>query len=144
AALFIVVAGMVGGAAVLQASEPPTQDVSVPAAGQTSSLSWTGTIPVATHASSDCSTLPAQDPTIDHHAITIHVPAAEYTGLKTTFTFSIAWAPSNPTGLEDVNDEILTIVSHNGDEADQAQTREIGSSDGSATTETFVATNLPP
>src|SRR5205814_8096981 len=94
-----------------------------------------GTIPVGTNPASDCTALPTQSPTIDHHGITIHVPAAGYTGLKTTFTFQITWSPSNPTGLEDASDEILTVVSKEGDDGDQSQTRESDSSDGSATTE---------
>jgi hypothetical protein len=141
-ALAIVTGALLGGATVLRASTPPTQTVAVPAAGQSASATWTGTIPAGSHATSDCTALPAQDPTVDHHGFTLTVPAAGYTGLKSTFTFQISWTPAS--GNETSNDEILTIVSQEGDQADQSQTREIGSSDGSSTTETVVATNLPP
>src|SRR5438045_7614954 len=143
-ALFVVVGGVLGRATVLHASDPATQDVSVPAAGATSTFTWTGTIPVGSHASSDCTTLPAQDPTVDHHGLTLHVPPTGYTGLQTTFTFSITWTPNNPTKNESVADEILTVVSKQGDQGDQSETRETGPSDPASPTETVVATNLAP
>lgn len=144
AAVVVVVGGLLGGAATIRASEPATQDVTVPAAGQSSTITWSGTLLSGSNATSDCSSLPDQSPMIDHHGVTIHVPSTGYSGFKTTFTFKIAWQPSNPTGLEDANDEVLTVVSKEGDDADSAETREIGSSDGSDTTETVVATDLPP
>jgi hypothetical protein len=145
AALAVVAGGLLGGAAAIRASEPPTQDVAVPAAGSPdATVSWTGTLPIGSNATSDCSNLPALSPTVDHHGITLQVPNTGYAGLKTTVTFQISWTPSNPTQDETFNDEILTVVSKEGDDADTSQTREIGSSDTSNTTETVVATNLPP
>src|SRR5579872_2410886 len=144
AASLLVVAAALAGASMLQAASPATQDVTVPPAGGTANVTWTGTIPAGSNATSDCTSLPDTPATTDDAGFTIHVPPAGYTGLKTTFTFSITWTPANPAGVEDLNDEILTVVSNNTDQGDQSQTREIGSSDGSSTTETVVATNLPP
>ena len=142
-AVLAVAGGALAFAAVGQGSEPATQDVTVPAAGSSTSVQWTGTIPANANPTSDCSQATG---TVlnDSHGITIHVPSTGYTGLKTTFTFQISWTPANPSGDETLNDEILTVVSKNGDEADQSNTREIGSSDGSDTKETVVATNLAP
>jgi hypothetical protein len=141
--LALAAAGALTFAAVGNGSEPPTQDVTVPAAGSSTSVQWTGTIPANANPTSDCSQATGTVAN-DSHGITVHVPSTGYSGLKTTFTFQISWTPANPTGAEDVNDEILTVVSDNGDEADQSGTREIGSSDGSDTKETVVATNLAP
>jgi hypothetical protein len=142
-ALLFAVGGALAFAAVSHESEPPTQDVTVPAAGSSTTVQWTGTIPANSNPTSDCSQATG---TVlnDSHGITVHVPSTGYSRLKTKFTFQIAWTPANPSGKEDLSDEILTVVSKNGDEADQAQTREIGVSDGSTTKETVVGINLPP
>jgi hypothetical protein len=141
--VLILAAGALAFAAVGNGSEPATQDVTVPAAGSSTSVQWTGTIPANANPTSDCSQATGTVAN-DSHGITVHVPSTGYSGLKTTFTFQIAWTPANPTGAEDENDEILTVMSENGDEADQSETREIGSSDGSDTKETVVTTNLAP
>ncbi|MDX6479543.1 MAG: hypothetical protein QOG85_53 [Gaiellaceae bacterium] len=141
-----ILAAAIGALAVAsrgEGSEIPTQDVTVPPAGSTNSIQWSGTIPANANPTSDCS---QGTGTVvnDSHGIVVHVPTAGYTGLKTTFTFQISWTPANPAGAEDINDEILTVVSNEGDDADSTGTREIGSSDHSDTTETVVATNLAP
>jgi hypothetical protein len=142
-AVLAIAGGALAFATVGSGSEPATQDVTVPAAGSSTAVQWTGTIPVNANPTSDCSQATGTVAN-DNHGITVHVPSTGYTGLKTTFSFQISWTPANPSGAEDLNDEILTVMSDNGDEADQSNTREIGSSDGSSTTETVVATNLPP
>ena len=115
----------------------------MPAAGSSTSVQWTGTIPVNTNPTSDCSQATG---TVlnDSHGITVHVPSTGYSQLKTTFKFQISWTPANPSGDETLNDEILTVVSKDGDEADQSETREIGTSDGGDTKETVAAINLAP
>jgi hypothetical protein len=122
--VLLLAAGALAFAAVGNGSEPASQDVTVPAAGSSTSVQWTGTIPANANPTSDCSQATGTVAN-DSHGITVHVPTTGYTGLKTTFSFSISWTPANPTGAEDVNDEILTVVSDNGDEADQSGTREI-------------------
>ena len=142
-AMLVVAGCALAFATVGSGSEPPSQDVSVPAAGSSTSVQWTGTIPANANPTSDCSQATG---TVlnDSHGITVHVPSTGYTGIKTTFSFQIAWTPANPNGDETLNDEILTVVSKDGDEGDQTETREIGSSDGGDTKETVVAINLAP
>jgi hypothetical protein len=136
AALLLVIVAVLAGAGGVFASNPASQTAVVPAAGSTTTLTWTGTIPAATNPTSDCTALegtPADAATIDHHTITIQPPSTGYTGIKTTFTFQITWTPS--TGNENTNDEILTVLNNDTD-------GEVGSSDGSSTTETVASTNL--
>src|SRR5947207_3693148 len=143
----VTVVLLTGGAlafvAVGSGSEPATQDVTVPAAGSSTTVQWTGSIPPNSNPTSDCAQATG---TVlnDSHDITVHVPSTGYSQLKTRFTFQISWTPANPSGAEDLNDEILTVVSKNGDEADQSMTREVGTSDGGDTKETVVAINLAP
>src|SRR3954463_14465595 len=77
-----------GGAAATQASTPPSQIATVPAVGQTSTLTWTGTILPGADPASDCSAVDGA-PQVDDHTITVKPPATGYTGIETTFTFSI-------------------------------------------------------
>ncbi|HET8557932.1 MAG TPA: hypothetical protein VFL58_11555, partial [Gaiellaceae bacterium] len=142
-AVLAIAGGALAFATVGSSSEPASQDVTVPSAGSSTSVSWTGTIPPNSNPTSDCSQATG---TVlnDSHGITVHVPSAGYSGLKTKFTFQISWTPANPTGDETLNDEILTVMSDNGDEADQTETREIGVSDTGSTKESVVAINLPP
>jgi uncharacterized protein DUF11 len=116
------------------ASAPPAGTVTVPStAGQTASDTWMGTIPPGLNPTSECTGLPAPPFPEDHHQIQVIVPPGTYSNVTATFTFSISWDPV--TGLEDTNDEILTVFAPDG--------TVVGSSDGSSTTETVVATNLP-
>jgi len=142
-AVLVLTGGALAFVAVGSGSEPASQDVTVPAAGSSTSVQWTGTIPANANPTSDCSQATGTVAN-DSHGITVHVPSTGYSGLKTTFSFQISWTPANPSHDETLNDEILTVVSKEGDEADQSATREIGSSDGSDTKETVVATNLAP
>jgi ABC-type glycerol-3-phosphate transport system substrate-binding protein len=73
AAAVFAAAGVLGGAAAIRASDPSEQSASVPAAGQTTTITWTGTIPAGAHPTSDCSSL-GDEPTVDHHAIHLSVP----------------------------------------------------------------------
>src|SRR6266481_4237513 len=114
----VVVLGTLGGAAALRAADTNPQPVAVPAAGGTTILHWSGTIPVNANPASDCTSLPDTPTWTDDEIADVQAPAAGYTGLKTTFTFEITWKPANPTQDETLNDEILTVVSQNGDEGD--------------------------
>lgn len=131
-AIFAALAAVLGGASATRASTPSSQTAVVPAVGSTATVTWTGSIPAGSNATSDCSTL-AGTPQVDDHTITVQTPSGGYTGIQTTFTFQIAWTPA--TGNETTNDEILTVES--GDTGG-----EVGSSDGSTTTETVTASNL--
>ena len=124
-AVLVLTGGALAFVAVGSGSEPASQDVTVPAAGSSTSVQWTGTIPANANPTSDCSQATGTVAN-DSHDITVHVPSTGYSGLKTTFTFQISWTPANPSHDETLNDEILTVVSKQGDEADQSQTREIG------------------
>jgi hypothetical protein len=111
------------------ASTPPTSSITVPStAGQTVSVTWSGTIPALVNASSDCAHL-ADTPVVDQHLPTINVPAGVYSNVNAKFTFTITWEP-------DGNDEILTVLNPDGSE--------LASSDGSnpPNDETVTANNL--
>src|SRR3954447_17564247 len=142
-AVLAIAGGALAFAAVGSGSEPATQDVTVPAAGSSTTVQWTGAISPNSNPTRDCAQATG---TVlnDSHGITVHVPSTGYSQLKTKFTFQISWTPANPSGAADLNDEILTVVSKNGDEADQSMTREVGTSDGGDTKETVVAINLAP
>ncbi|TML44251.1 MAG: hypothetical protein E6G19_09635 [Actinobacteria bacterium] len=125
AVVLLVMTGSTG------ASTPASGSVTVPSAtGQSASDSWTGTIPVGTNPTSDCSGLPSTQ--VDEHDIQIAVPSGTYSTLNAQFSFSITWTPQTPT--EDTADEILTVIGPDGNE--------VGSSDGGSTTETVSAMNL--
>jgi hypothetical protein len=114
------------------ASTPASQSVTVPSsAGQTATVSWTGSIPPGSHPTNDCAPV-SGDPTVDHHALQVTVPSGAYSTVNASFSFSITWTPGTPT--EDTADEILTVLDQSGNE--------VGSSDGGSTTETVAATNL--
>src|SRR5437763_4537614 len=134
-----VVGGVAGGAVLTHASEPPAQTVAVSATPGTQTYSWTGTIPAGSNATSDCTTEDGT-PLVDDHGFTIVVPDSGYSGFKTTFTFQIAWQPVS--GNESTNDEILTVTHQADADAGDTEAQEVGSSDGSDTKETVVATNL--
>jgi hypothetical protein len=110
------------------ASTPATDSITVPSsAGQTVSVTWTGTIPVLNNNTSDCSAPFAGTPLVDQHVSTVVVPAGVYNTVDAFFKFKISWIPS--TGQETTNDEILTVIG-------------LGSSDGGSTTETVRGQNL--
>ncbi len=113
------------------ASDPQTQSVAVPtSAGMTKTLTWTGTIPPGANPTSTCDGTTPEDT----HDITVNVPQSLYSKLSAIFTFSISWNPAS--GMEDTNDEILTVDRVDGEGGG------VGSSDTAATTETVTATNL--
>src|SRR5207253_4966598 len=108
---------------------PPTSSITVPStAGQTVSVTWSGTIPPLTNASSDCAHL-ADTPVVDQHLPTITVPAGVYNNINAKFTFTITWEG-------DGNDEILTVL--------KPDATELSSSDGSnpPNIEAVTANNL--
>src|SRR5437899_838809 len=141
AAAFVLVGAAVAlGAIGVGASTPPTQSVTVPdKAGQTVTLQWAGTIaPGEAHPSSDCNDVGTGAP--DDHALIVTAPKKGYDKIDAEFTFTIAWTPNTPT--EDTADEILTVDGPKGGDEGDTTAPEIGSSDGSQTTETVVAHNL--
>ena len=136
AATATAVGALHGGAAT-----PSTQSVTVPdKAGQTVTLTWSGTIPAASpHPTSDCNGAGVGQ---DDEGITVATPRKGYDKFDATFTFSIAWTPSNPTGSEQYNDEVLTVNSADNQDPGDTSSSEVGSSDGGATKEVVVTHNL--
>ena len=144
---FVVVLALVGlacalGALKIGASTPAADTVAVPAAGQTSVVTWTGTIPVGSNPTSDCNG--AVVAAADQHSVSITVPPTGYTGITSTFTFQITWSPSGVTHDNNSNDEILTVNAPNGADPGDTQGPEVGSSDGGTSTETVIAHDLAP
>jgi hypothetical protein len=125
AALAVVVTAAVGVTA--EASTPGSQSVTVPAAGHTTTITWTGTINPGSDPTSDCND--AQGVTSDPHTVTLSVPAGFYSTRTTKAVFSISWSPSS--GQETTNDEVLTVNDPAGNE--------VGSSDNSTTSEAVPA-----
>ena len=118
------------------ASTPATDSITVPSiAGQTVSVTWTGSIPPFNNSNpltgSDCASY-AGTAVVDQHVSTVVVPAGVYGTVDAFFKFKISWIPS--TGQETTNDEILTVLNPDGSE--------LNSSDGGSTTETVPAKNL--
>src|SRR3954453_14188082 len=137
-ALAVAIGVMHGGAAT-----PQTQSIAVPAkAGQTVTVSWSGTIPAASpHPTNTCNGPGAGS---DDEGLAVTVPRKGYDRFDAVFTFQINWTPSNPSGDESLNDEVLTVNSaDNADPGDTAGS-EVGSSDGGTTQETVIAHNLAP
>jgi hypothetical protein len=125
------------------AATPATQSIAVPGkAGQTATVTWTGTIPaVSAHPTSSCNGAGVQ---VDDEGLSVTIPRKGYDRFDATFTFQISWTPSNPTGDAQLNDEVLTVNSPDNQDDGDTATSEVGSSDGSTTTETVVAHNLAP
>src|SRR5436190_13883804 len=94
----------------VRASDPPSHDLIVPSkAGQTVSVSWTGTIPPGTSPQNSCSSSPSPN---DPHDINLAVPDGLYQGLVANFEFKITWDPVTPD--ETTSDEVLTVLDPNG------------------------------
>jgi hypothetical protein len=138
AAVAVALGALHGGAAT-----PATQSVAVPSkAGQTATYTWTGTIPAASpHPTNDCNGAGVGE---DDEAFTVTVPRKGYDKFDAVFTWQISWTPSNPTGAEDLNDEVLTVNSADNQDEGDTKSSELGSSDGGTTTETVVAHNVGP
>src|SRR5258705_9902494 len=114
------------GVGTAEASNPGTSMVTVPSTGgQTVTVTWTGTIPPLTNATSDCTTF-ADTPTVDQQLSTVNVPAGTYSLVSAQFRFKITWAPVISANA---SDEILTVVG-------------LWSSDGSSPSETVTGMNL--
>ena len=143
-ALIAAAAGAVAlGALHGGAATPSTQGVAVPGkAGQTVTAQWSGTIPVASaHPTNDCNGSGVGN---DDAGIAVTIPRKGYDKIDATFTFRISWTPSNPSGREDLNDEVLTVNSADLQDPGDNASSEVGSSDGSTTEEVVVAHNLAP
>jgi hypothetical protein len=138
AALALVGVAVALGAVGIGASSPPAQSVVVPDKPGQASLSWTGTIPAASaHPTNSCNGAGIGS---DDHVVTIAAPRKGYDRIDTEFTFRISWTPAG--GAEETNDEILTVNRPKGTDEGDTESLEVGSSDGSSTTETVVAHNL--
>jgi len=143
-ALTLTGAGAVLGTATLRsgAATPSAGTVTISTTPGSQTLTWQGTISAANvHATSDCND-PGTGPA-DQYNVTVAPPADGYTEVDAAFTFSVNWTPSSPTG-ETTNDEILTVDSMGGSDPADTTGTEVGSSDGSSTTETVVAHDLAP
>jgi hypothetical protein len=125
------------------AATPSTQSVAVPdKAGQRVRIAWTGTIPAASpNPTSDCNGAGVGN---DDEGVVVSVPRKGYDKFDATFTFQIKWTPSNPTGSEQFNDEVLTVNSADAQDGGDTASSEVGSSDGGATTEVVIRHNLAP
>src|SRR3954447_18408226 len=140
---FVAAAAVAVGALHVGASTPSMQSIAVPdRVGQTTTVAWDGTIPaVSAHPRNDCNSAGVG---MDEAAVAVTIPRKGYAKFDAVFTFRIAWTPSNPTGAEDVNDEVLTVNSPDAQDEGDTSTSEVGSSDGGTTEETVVAHNLGP
>ncbi len=123
-----------------EAATPSPQSVTVPTkAGQKRTITWDGEIAPGTNPTSNCDggTSPA-----DIEEITVAVPEGAYDKTQAVFEFSITW---EPVAAEEASDEILTVVRQDDGTADpEAESdNEVGSSDGSQTTERVTASDLP-
>lgn len=122
-----------------EASDPPSQDVTIPTEpGQTVTVTWTGTIPPGTNPSSGCELDPS-GATEDVHTIALDVPEGAYQQIVADVTFSITWTP--PSGDENTADEILTVAAPAEGGDNEGSSR---SSDGSETTELVTFKNPFP
>src|SRR5712691_3505742 len=71
------------------ASTPGTDSITVPSTiGQTVSVTWTGSIPPGSNATSNCAAL-ADTPAVDQHNSTVTIPVGIYNTLAAQFTFKI-------------------------------------------------------
>ena len=143
AALVVALVVVALGALHSGAATPATQSVTVPGkTGRTVTVTWAGTIPAASpHPTSDCNGAGVGS---DDEGIAVTIPRKGYDKFDATFTFVITWTPSNPTGKEDLNDEVLTVNSPDAQDAGDTKSSEVGSSDGGTTTEKVIAHNLGP
>jgi hypothetical protein len=107
------------------ASDPASQSVAAPTAPGAVTVTWTGTIPPGTAPTSSCN---AATPG-DDHTIDLQIPTGFYDTATSSATFTISW--TDATGA---NDEVLTVNGPDG--------TEVGSSDGSGTSEVVNATDL--
>ncbi|MES2883302.1 MAG: sialidase family protein [Pseudomonadota bacterium] len=110
---------------IAYASDPASQDVTVPKTAGTTTFTWTGTIPPGANPSSSCAGIPAQ--LTDLHTINLSVPDGLYQNFRVTAAFKIVWEDAG-------NDLILTV---------ENDAMEFGTSDGGAPEEA-VATENPP
>ncbi|HEV7640902.1 MAG TPA: hypothetical protein VGO39_08560, partial [Gaiellaceae bacterium] len=131
------------GAVKVSASSPPGDTIAVPATPGSSVVHWKGTVSAANaHPTSDCNGAGTGVP--DQHTIAVTVPDTGYSNIITTFTFQITWSPTGPTADNTSNDEILTVNAPGGPDPADTKGPEVGSSDGSSSTETVIAHNLAP
>ncbi len=110
-------------AAAAQASSPPAGAVSAPGPATDA---WRGTIPLGANPTSNCGLAVG-----DSHDTAVTVPAGFYADHTATLTWKISW--NDPTGA---NDEILSVYDQQGNE--------VGSSDGSGTSETVSLKDPKP
>src|SRR5215204_2141266 len=118
-----VVAGLVAVSVPALASTPPAHTVTVPAAGATTTVTWTGTIPPGANPTSQCTGALEDD-----HTIELQVPPDLYDSTIAEATFKIRWATAD-------DDEILSVTGPDGT---------TGNSDGSANSEMVVINDPKP
>ncbi len=113
------------------ASTPATSGTTVSSTAGTTVITWSGSIPPLTNATSDCTQL-YDLPGADTHTTTINVPSGTYGAVNASYKFEITWTPVlDPSA----SDEIITVLN--------PDFSTLGSGDSSSTTETVTATNIP-
>lgn len=111
---------------LLMASDPPTQDVTVPTvAGQIVTVQWTGTSPPGASGAATNSCILDDESLEDHHTVNLTVPSGTYESVSVSANFTVAWTDGG-------QDLILTVNYENA---------EAGSSDGGTPSETVVLNN---
>jgi hypothetical protein len=120
---FVAAAVLVGGADLSNASDPASQTVVAPGVPGVVTVTWTGTINPGVGPASTCNLATPGD----SHTIDLQVPAGFYDTATSSATFTISWTDAS-------NDEILTVNAPDGSE--------VGSSDGSGTSEVVNANDL--
>ena len=120
-----VVAGVVAASVPALASTPPSHTVTVPPAGTTTTVTWTGTIPPGVNPASRCTGVPGTE---DDHTIELQVPAGLYDSATAEATFKIRWGDAG-------DDEILSVTGPDGS---------TGSSDGSSNSEMVILNDPKP
>jgi hypothetical protein len=92
------------------ASEPSSQDVTIPAGAGASTFTWTGTVPFTPSgaATNSCDTDPSGTGN-DVHTINLTVPEGAYNGLVVRTQFKIEWEAGPSTPAANLPDLILTL-----------------------------------
>ena len=112
----------------VSASSPPAHSVTVPAPGQTTTVTWTGTVPPGVTATGDCSI----NPVTDTHTVNLTVPAGAYATRIVKAVFRIDWKTASGQA-DDTVDEAIQVDGPSGT---------VGASDSSGTTtESVMAFN---
>ena len=131
-------------AATALGSQPAAQTIASPAAaGETTTVTWEGTIPAGSNPASDCDDPDAEG--VDRHAIDVAVPDGLYDRLRVTAVFEIEW--TSVTGDPRTSDQVVTVIDPSleradGTGAEEGSARRIGNANGIGTREVVRTHNL--